>query len=91
MEREAEARHQQIVEEQQKLALAARQRAEDEARKRAEAEALAAKQKMLNQYIDRIKLKVRGRVVVPPGMNGNPKAVYSVTCCRAAKCSTSGW
>jgi colicin import membrane protein len=79
LEREAEARRAAIVEEQQKLALAAKQRAEEEARKRAEAEAAAAKQKLLNQYIDRIKLKVRGRVVIPPGMSGNPKAVYSVT------------
>src|SRR5262249_13100616 len=46
---------------------------------RTEAEALAAKPKLLNPYIERIKLKVRGRVVVPPGMNGNPKAIYSVT------------
>jgi colicin import membrane protein len=79
LEREAEARRAAIVEEQQKLALAQRQRAEEEARRRAEAEALAAKQKLLNQYIERIKLKVRGRVVIPPGMSGNPKAVYSVT------------
>jgi len=79
LEREAEARRAAIVEEQQKLALAQRQRAEEEARRRAEADALAAKQKLLNQYIERIKLKVRGRVVIPPGMSGNPKAVYSVT------------
>src|SRR5262249_37735149 len=79
LEREAEARRAAIVEEQQKFALAARQRAEEEARKRAEAEALAAKPKLLNQYIERIKLKVRGRIVVPPGMNGNPKVIYSVT------------
>ena len=41
--------------------------------------AAAAKQKLLNQYIDRIKLKVRGRVVVPPNIPGNPTAIYSVT------------
>ena len=79
LEREAEARRAAIVEEQQKLALAQKQRAEEDARRRAEAEAAAAKQKLLNQYIDRIKLKVRGRVVVPPNIPGNPTAIYSVT------------
>src|SRR5215831_8480323 len=72
LEREAEARRAAILEEQQKLAQAARQNAEEEARKRAETEAAVAKERALQQYIARMKLKIRGRVVVPPGMSGNP-------------------
>jgi colicin import membrane protein len=60
-----------IVEEQQRLTLAAPQRAEDGT--------AGANQKLLDQYIDRIKRKVRARVVVPPGMNGNPQAIYRLT------------
>jgi colicin import membrane protein len=54
-------------------------RAEEDARKRALAEAAAAKQKQLAQFMERIKQRIRSKVVVPPGMNGNPEAVYSVT------------
>ena len=43
------------------------------------AEAAAAKQKQLTQFMERIKQKVRSRVVVPQGINGNPEAIYSVT------------
>ena len=79
MEREAEARRSAILEEQQKLAQAAKVRAEEEARKRVIAEAVAAKERQLAQYIERIKQKIKTRVVLPPGMSSNPEAVYSVT------------
>ena len=79
MEKEAEARRVAILEEQQKLAQEVKARAQEEARKRALAEAAAAKQKQLAQFMDRIKQKVRSRVVLPPAINGNPEAVYSVT------------
>jgi len=79
MEKEAEARRVAILDEQQKVAQEAKARAEEDARKRALAEAAAAKQKQLAQFMERIKQKVRSRVVVPPGINGNPEAVYSVT------------
>lgn len=79
MEKEAEARRVAILDEQQKLAQEVKARAEEEARKRAVAEAAAAKQRQLQQYILGIKKKVTARVVLPPGMTGNPEAVYSVT------------
>ena len=79
MEKEAEARRVAILDEQQKLAQEVKARAEEDARKRALAEAAAAKQKQLAQFMERIKQKVRSRVVVPQGISGNPEAVYSVT------------
>jgi colicin import membrane protein len=79
MEKEAEVRRVAILEEQQKLAQEVKARAEEEARKRALAEAAAARQRQLQQYILGIKKKVTARVVLPPGMAGNPEAVYSVT------------
>jgi colicin import membrane protein len=79
MEQEAEARRVAILDEQQKLAQDVKARADEDARKRALAEATAAKQKQLAQFMERIKQKVRGKVVLPQGINGNPEAVYSVT------------
>ncbi|HTT38157.1 MAG TPA: cell envelope integrity protein TolA [Burkholderiales bacterium] len=79
LEQESEARRAAILEEQQKLAQEARLRAEEQARKRAAAEAAAARQRQLEQFIAGIKQKIRSRVVLPPGMSGNPEAVYSVT------------
>jgi colicin import membrane protein len=79
MEKEAETRRVAILDEQQKLAQEVKARTEEETRKRVAAEAAAAKQKQLMQFMDRIKQKVRSRVVLPPAINGNPEAVYSVT------------
>jgi colicin import membrane protein len=78
MEQEAEKRHSAIIEEQQKLAQAAKVRAEEDARKRAIAEAAAAKQRQLAQWMESIKKRVRSKLTLPP-MNANPEAVYSVT------------
>ncbi|PWT72471.1 MAG: hypothetical protein C5B46_06730 [Proteobacteria bacterium] len=79
LEREAEARRIAILEDEQKRAQELRRRAEEEAKKRALAEAIAAKQRQLNQYISAIRQKIRSKVMVPPGMTGNPQATYSVT------------
>jgi len=79
MEKEAEARRVAILDEQQKLAQEVKARAEEDARKRALAEAAAAKQKQLAQFMEQIKRRVRSKVNLPPGINGNPEAVYSVT------------
>jgi colicin import membrane protein len=79
MEKEAETRRSAILDEQQKLAQGAKIHAEEEARKHAVAEAAAARQKQLGQYMDRIRQKIRGRLALPPGINGNPEAVYRVT------------
>jgi colicin import membrane protein len=46
---------------------------------RAAAEAVGAKQRQLAQFTERIRQKIKSRVVLPPGLNGNPEAIYSVT------------
>ncbi len=79
MEKDAEARRVAILDEQQKLAQEVKARAEAEARKRAAAEAAAAQLKALEGYKRKISQKIRGYIVLPPGINGNPEAVYSVT------------
>lgn len=79
MEKEAEARREAILDEQQKVAQEVKARAEEDARKRALSEAAAAKQKQLAQFMELIKRRVRSKVILPPGINGNPEAVYSVT------------
>ena len=79
MEKEAEARRVAILDEQQKLAQEVKVRAEEDARKRAASEAAAAQLKALEVWKRRISQKIRSRVVLPPGINGNPEAVYSVT------------
>jgi len=79
MEKDAEARRVAILDEQQKLAQEVKARAEAEARKRAAAEAAAAQLKALEGYKRKISQKIRGYIVLPPGINGNPEAAYSVT------------
>jgi colicin import membrane protein len=51
----------------EKAARDAQQSAEADARSRAEAD-----------YIRRIQAKVKGNVVLPPDMNGNPEAIFEV-------------
>jgi colicin import membrane protein len=79
MEKDAEARRVAILDEQQKLAQEVKARAEAEARKRAAAEAAAAQLKALEGYKRKISQKIRGYIVLPPGISGNPEAAYSVT------------
>lgn len=78
MEKEAETRRNAIIEEQQKLARAAKIKAEEDARKRAIAEAEAARAKQIAQFIDRIRRKIKGHVAAIPGMPANAEALYSV-------------
>lgn len=57
------------------------QRAEQEARAAQQAQAdrvTAARAKELADYVARIRGKVRGNVVLPPGVVGNPEAVFEV-------------
>jgi len=63
----------------------ATQRAEQDARARVEAEARAKAQAEANarataqaDWIRRIQAKIRGNVTLPPGMPGNPEAVFEV-------------
>jgi len=79
MKQDSDERSKAILDEQQKLAQELKARAEEDARKRALAEAAAAQAKALEVWKRRISQKIRSRVVLPLGMNGNPEAVYSVT------------
>ena len=59
-----------------------RARAEAEARqlKQLQAEQAAAENKRgLAEYIDKVRGKIRGNITLPPGIQGNPQAVFEVT------------
>jgi len=68
-----------LAAEQQKADAAARAAKEQaDAQRRAEAQAAAAQAKLVNEYTERIRAKVRSHVVVPPGLQGNPEAEFDV-------------
>jgi colicin import membrane protein len=68
-----------LAAEQQKTDAAARAAKEQaDAQRRAEAQAAAAQAKLVNEYTERIRAKVRGFVVLPPGLQGNPEAEFDV-------------
>jgi colicin import membrane protein len=52
-----------------------------QARAAAELEQLqsAARRAAQTEYIDRIRAKIRGNIVLPPNLQGNPEAVFTVT------------
>ncbi len=50
----------------------------DEAKRKAEAAARAAQQKQIDDWRARIQAKIKGRVVVPPNVVGNPEARFEV-------------
>jgi colicin import membrane protein len=62
---------------QQRTQAEAEARARSEAQARANAEA-AARTRAQAEYVDRIRSKVRGNVIVPPDIAGNPEAVFEV-------------
>ena len=78
--REQEELHRKMLAaEQQKADAAARAAKEQaDAQRRAEAQAAAAQAKLVNEYTERIRAKVRSHVVVPPGLQGNPEAEFDV-------------
>lgn len=57
----------------------ARQEAEREAAQIGERRAAQASARALAAWTDRIKQKIRPNVVVPPGVSGNPEAVFDVS------------
>ena len=66
----------------QKAAQDQRSRAEAQERLRAQlqAEQAAAENKRgLSEYIDKVRGKIRGNISLPPGIQGNPQAVFEVT------------
>ena len=44
-----------------------------------DARARAATGKSLASWVDKIRLKVGGNVIAPPGLNGNPEAEFAVS------------
>jgi len=79
LEREAEARRAAILDEQQKLASAARARAEVEGKKRREAEEAAAKARELEAWKTRIHDRIKSKLVLPPSVPDSARAEYSMT------------
>ena len=57
---------------------ARKQRDAEETKRRADAAARAAQQKLIDDWRVRIQAKIKGRVVVPPNMEGNPEARFEV-------------
>lgn len=55
-----------------------KQREADEAKRRAEAAASAGQQKLIDDWKARIQAKIKGRVVVPANIQGNPEARFDV-------------
>jgi colicin import membrane protein len=74
---------QQMVEEEKRLATH-KQIADDERRlkqlqeSQAASQAAGARSKALASYTDRIRAKIRGNIVLPPELKGNPSAVFEV-------------
>lgn len=64
--------------EHQQQEAARKQREAEEARRKAEAAAKAAQQKLIDDWRARIQAKIKGRVVVPPNIEGNPEARFDV-------------
>jgi colicin import membrane protein len=44
----------------------------------ADSQAAAARNKALASYTDRIRAKIKGNIVMPPGIKGNPSAIFDV-------------
>jgi colicin import membrane protein len=55
-----------------------KQREADETKRRAETAARAAQQKLIDDWKARIQAKIKGRVVVPANIQGNPEARFDV-------------
>jgi colicin import membrane protein len=79
LEREAEARRTAILDEQQKLAAAARERAAVEAKQRREAEETAARARELETWKTRIHDRIKSKLVLPPNVPDSARAEYSMT------------
>ena len=52
--------------------------AESEAKDRAKQAQVAARNRAQTEWIDRVRAKIRGNVILPPELPGNPEAVFEV-------------
>lgn len=70
---------QQMAEEEKRLALDKQLAAEQQQfAQQQQAQAASARSKALAAYSDRIRAKIRGNIVLPPDIKGNPEAVFEV-------------
>lgn len=77
--REQEKRNREAMERQVKAAEEQRQAREAaEAEKRAAAQAAQQAQKQIDEFTARIRAAIRDKVIVPPGIDGNPQAEFEV-------------
>jgi colicin import membrane protein len=76
--RAAEARERQAREADAMKAQAEREKAARDAQARAQAEADAARTRAEADYVRRIQSKVKGNVILPPDLPGNPEAIFDV-------------
>lgn len=67
-----------VERERQQQEVQRKQREADEAKRRAEAATRAAQQKLIDDWKARIQAKIKGRVVVPANIQGNPEARFDV-------------
>jgi colicin import membrane protein len=74
----AEARERQAREAAEMTAQAERERAVREAQRKASEAEAAARTRAEADYIRRIQSKVKGNVILPPDMSGNPEAIFEV-------------
>ena len=76
---EERKQHEAAMERERQQQEAARKvREADEAKRKAAATARAAQQKLIDDWRARIQAKIKGRVVMPPNMAGNPEARFEV-------------
>jgi colicin import membrane protein len=80
LKREAEQRDRAAVAERERQQQEAqrKQREADDAKRRAEAAAREKQQKLINDYMARIQMKIKPLVRVPDNMQGNPEARFDV-------------
>ncbi|MFN0039800.1 MAG: TonB C-terminal domain-containing protein [Burkholderiales bacterium] len=64
--------------EQRKLDAIRKQKEAEEARNRADSAERAAHAKKISEFVDKIMVKIRSRVVMPPNIDGNPEARFDV-------------
>jgi colicin import membrane protein len=76
--RAAEARERQSREAEALKAQAEREKAARDAQAKAQADADAARARAEADYIRRIQSKVKGNVILPPDLPGNPEAIFEV-------------
>ena len=79
LEREADARRSAILEEQQKLAAAAREKELADQKRRALEQAAAARARELEGWTEKIRNRIRGKVVIPSGVPDSAQAEFIIT------------